>query len=221
VSNVIKFLLALIVALALVAAAIALSNSRPGPATNSVPFNAPTQAGASTPPTAKAPVTAAPRIAPPVAPVAATVTVATTTPEAPKDEPPPASTENPQLSLKTAIPDLVRIFKSGDLKRLVETYMPPDEREALLAIVGPTGNQAIVQQTLQESDPNAAGNPALQALQEGMKEMSSMLELIGNASPALSADGNTATYKVNDPTDPDQSAEITFVKINGLWYLGD
>jgi hypothetical protein len=74
---------------------------------------------------------------------------------------------------------------------------------------------------LQSSDQNTPSNPALQAVQEGMKEMSGVLELIGNASPVLSADGNTATYKVNDPDDPDQSTEITFVKINGLWYLGD
>ncbi len=58
-----------------------------------------------------------------------------------------------------------------------------------------------------------------------MKPMAEMLASIGDASPTLNDDGTQATYKVIvppglEPPGPEEAPDtLTFIKVNGLWYL--
>lgn len=156
-----------------------------------------------------APPTIAPPVVPPApkpgtAPVAATQTTASFSPES----------ADPQTDLKTAIPDIARLLRSGDTLGFRQTYTPPDE----LAQLGP---QYI--QKLQALQAQAAQDPDLQQeLQKISEGAAEAWEAVEDQTPTFDAVGDEATYLYMLPgvgDAPGAQVPRVFVKIDGKWYL--
>ena len=136
-----------------------------------------------------------------------------TTPEPNPATPPipptpgPAATEDPQLNLNTAIPDMIKVLSTQGFGILVLRYVQPD----VLTQLPPTG--------LAATEIGAALNdPAILAKTQGLLKA---LQSIQDVTPVYNAAGDEATY-----TPPEQPGGqgappkgIVFIKQNGRWYL--
>ncbi len=127
---------------------------------------------------------------------------------APAVEPTPSA--DPQSSLKTAIPDLVRRLRSGDRVDAYKAYTPPNEFDA-----------QIIQQ-MQESQLQAlavaAQDPAFrQILQKNQDEVAQAYEALEDQTPTLDATGDEATYEISMPGSG--KGPVIFVNVDGKWYL--
>lgn len=162
------------------------------------------------PPAASPTKIAAPNLVPPV-PNGSSVAVQPDAAIAPVD---------PQADLKTALPDLARLTRSGDLATRFQLYTPPDRftPEALVNL----------QNRRQEMDNNLAmASPDLQAemrrnRQQITDDAAKIFEDAAGETPDLNAAGDVASYLytpliLGKPSS--QQERLVLVKINGKWYL--
>ncbi len=120
--------------------------------------------------------------------------------------PTPDTKADPQVDLKTAIPDIARLLRAGDKAGILQTYTEPGRV-----------NSAQMQR-LQALQQQAQGDPTLQRLNEAAAESYEALEAL---TPTYNDAGDEATYAFvmfGGGINPDTNAEVTFVKINGKWY---
>ncbi len=167
---------------------------------------------------------AAPKLTPAVAPVhnaaVAAPVVAAAVPTNTPTTSPAAADENfvagPQADLKTCVAATIHFLQTQDVLGLVKTIMPPD------AI-----NQMIQSGQAGSIEDVAAHYQAMPDVPDKMNQLLQALQDVQDQEPELSTDGNTATYKIDNritgpgkaPAAPGTPGDITFVKINGFWYL--
>jgi hypothetical protein len=152
----------------------------------------------------------------PVAPVKPTQIAAPVAPPAIVKPDAPASTKPaavstadpmPQSDLKGLFDQTIRLLEAHDIVAVIKTIMPPDETKSMmeqLHVSTPEELAAALRQQMPDLDKRA--DDMLQAMQA-----------VQGMTPELSTDGNRATYKVDPPIGDND--ELTFVKIDGNWYL--
>jgi hypothetical protein len=122
----------------------------------------------------------------------------------------------PQADLKTCISTTIHFLQTQDVASLVKTIMPPDAIQQMIQ----SGQASSI-------DDIAAHYAAMPDVPEKMNQLLEALQSVQGQDPEMSADGNTATYtidnKISGPGKPPPPAgtpgDITFVKVNGFWYL--
>lgn len=139
-------------------------------------------------------------VAPPVQSKPETANAPTKTVEA---TPAPA---DPQAELKTTFADIARLERAADFAAILQTYTPPDKL-----------NLDTVQQT-REAQARVAHDPA------ALEAIAQAWESLVNEIPTYNAAGDEATYPMPPVNLPGQSAPllsapVTFIKINGKWYI--
>jgi hypothetical protein len=157
-----------------------------------------------TPPTpTPAPAVAKPAMAPVSAPAPA---------PAPAADTGTASTGNPQADLSTAIPDVARLMRAGDFAMLTKTYMPPDK----YASMTPQQQQQMAMMAAMAQSPEA--KPMFDALADSFASLK-------DQTPTYNDAKDEATYMLAPPAGmapPNTPPQpVTFVKINGQWYMKD
>ncbi len=151
----------------------------------------------------------------------------TIAPPAPKSDTEPvaaAKAPDPNADSKTelnsAIADIVRLYRAGDFMEVYQTYTTPDKLD-------PESIQKV-QESLQklQHDQQETKNPQLaQALAQNLQQIyessAQLYEALENQTPTFNTTGDEATYMMTkDSFDGTQTATpITFIKINGKWYL--
>ncbi len=125
---------------------------------------------------------------------------------------------DPQADLKTAIPDIVRLFRAGDDAAFEQTYTPPDKLD-------PERIQQLQAQQQQIRDMVAQDPRMLPMMQSGIDTAAQSYEALETQTPTFNASGDEATYmltrlKVSNGKVVlgDTQIPMTFVKINGKWY---
>ena len=159
---------------------------------------------------------------------------------APMAPPPPRSPQtpsaaipqpaDPQADLKTVFPDIARLWRNGDIMKLMQTYMPDE-----WARMTPEWMQQA--QDLEAWDKaRAAINPNDRDPKE--EPMAQMYEALKDQTPTFNATGDEATYFVvrhalalpaialppGMPPIPGLGEDpppmtLVMVKINGKWYI--
>ncbi len=170
---------------------------------------APTLGKADATPKHVAPQTIAPPVVPPMpkpdaVPVAATPTL--------------AAEADPQADLKTSLADVARLHRAGNQAEAYRIYAPPDKFEPVLY------------QAMQDDDERSAQISEMQqSVQQLRDTIARSWEALEYQTPTFNDTGNEATYlkqgiipstdggfAVGGNADP-----VTFIKINGKWYLKD
>jgi len=117
---------------------------------------------------------------------------------------------DPQAELKTAIPEIVRLWREGKIVELRLTYNPPGR-------ISPEMIQ-ILQVMQRENDDIIAAHPDLQqTYHDAMEANAKPYEELEGQIPLYNAAGDEATYQLRQ--EDGTYASRTFVKINGKWYL--
>jgi hypothetical protein len=164
---------------------------------------------------------AAPATAPAAAAPAPAVASAAVKVEAPKPAPAVATTMKAAASMtapapaatpvgsdarsdiKTAIPEAIRLLEAKDYTNFIKNFMPPSQ---LAQMPVPVDQLAA----LMMSDPKTA---------EQFNGLIDALKKIQSLTPTMDASGNKATFTLDPPIAGEK--ELSLVKENGLWYLGD
>jgi hypothetical protein len=160
-------------------------------------------------------------IAPPIAP------------PVPKSDSAPAATvktvsgADPQTDLKTVIPDLVRLVRSGDTLAEMQTYTQP----AIWTKMGPEYIQKY-KEIIQPKLDAAARDPEMERRRRMVSEpVARSYEALEKQTPTFNAKGDEATYILTMPavtdlvngtytgTNTGPKVPLVFVKINGKWYF--
>ena len=165
---------------------------------------APAAASASAAASAAAKPTAAPRpaaAAPVASAVKAAAPVATSAPVASAAAKP--SGPDARTDIKTAVPEAIRLLETKDYANFVKQFMPPSQLSQMPIPV----DQLVAMMT---ADPGAAAQ---------FQTMIDTLKRIQGLAPTMSADGNKATFTLDPPIANEK--QVSLVKENGLWYLGD
>jgi hypothetical protein len=126
----------------------------------------------------------------------------------------PDTSGDPQADLKTAIPDIARLWKAGDLVTFYEKYTPPDLLDPVYIQEMKDGMQKDVRALAQ--DPQAQ-----LSFQESNEENAKTYENLEFQTPTLNATGDKATYIYTMPGfngAPARQMRMVFIKINGKWY---
>lgn len=110
---------------------------------------------------------------------------------------------DPQADLATAIPDLIRLVRAGDYLAMEQRYLPPQKFARLS-----DGEKALMLEEMQSP-----------RMQEKMQNSLQALESIQGATPVFNDTGEIATF--TPIALPGTPAKMTFIRLNGLWYLGD
>jgi len=179
--------------------------------------DAPTPATVATPKPAAVAVPVAP---PRAAQVAAPVVAAAKPGPTPAVAAPAAETfvAEPQSDLKTCVATMAHFLETQDILSLVKTIMPPDAINQMIQSGQANSVEDIAEHYRQMPDVADKMNQLLWSLQDVQAQ---------NQEPELSADGASATYKIDQritgPGQPPAPAgtpgTLTFVKVNGFWYL--
>jgi len=122
--------------------------------------------------------------------------------------------DDPQADLKTAIPDIARLERTGDLLGLYEIYTLPDKLYPMII----QRIRAVQQQTAID----AAGDPRLQQQLEQIREGAARTyEALETQTPTYNETGDEATYMYSayELTHSAGYGPKTFIKINGKWYI--
>jgi hypothetical protein len=122
---------------------------------------------------------------------------------------------DPQADLKTAIPDIARLIRAGDLIAFYEKYTPPDkfDPQQIQRI------QAQQRQNASNAPHNLQMQNFLQAIKDGAAQAYDAIEF---QTPTYNDAGNEATYLFTLPTldgKPGKQISRIFVKIDDKWYL--
>ncbi len=152
-------------------------------------------------------------IASPVAKVAAPIlgpaSPSVTTETSPAAPSTPTLTNDPQSDLSTAIPDLINLIQTDQLRTAIRRYMPPSYFEQM---------PQAVQDQLEQQEQNLLADPNMaKQRQVAVSALQSML----NKAPDLNQAGDHATYHLDtDPNAPNHPPTvISFIKVDGRWYL--
>jgi hypothetical protein len=121
---------------------------------------------------------------------------------------PPSDPSDPQADLKTAIPDIARLFRAGNFLAVYQTYIPPDK-------IDPQQIQRL--QSAQQAAQDSFDLSMAAAFAKSYED-------IKDQTPTFNASGDEATYfkqgPVGDPvTVGGDTYLIIFIKINGKWYI--
>jgi hypothetical protein len=126
------------------------------------------------------------------------------------------SVADPQADLKTAIPDIARLVRTGALADWYRTYRPPAEYDA---------DFFRTEQELQDQFARDAETGANESLQAYGAAFANAIEDLETQTPVYNAAGDEATFQldfnVNEPDSPDPAGPrpVTFQKIGGKWYI--
>jgi len=114
---------------------------------------------------------------------------------------PVAAAQNPDPRTKpeTAVAEAIRLLEAKEYVAFIRAFVPPDELKR-------GAEQASVEQ-FAEAFGRTRGERLL-----------SVLKSIKDATPALDADGKTATYKLKEPVIGTRDT-LVFIKIGEFWYL--
>jgi len=142
-----------------------------------------------------------------VAPVVA-ATKPSVTPE-PAATPAPADLRDPQpqSDLNSVFTQSIRLIQAGDMVGIIKTLMPPDEMKSMMQSTGASSPEDVVSLLRQRM-------PGIDAKMESLLQA---MQQVQGQSPDISADGNSATYKIEPPVD--NQNDLTFTKVDGNWYL--
>lgn len=170
--------------------------------------SAPAPATASATP---APTPVAASITPAAAPAVPKVVVATPAPVPAEAKPAintaapaaPATGPDPRLDVKTALPEAIKELEAKDYASFFKNFIPPSQVAQLP--MPPEQMAAMI-----SSVPQAA---------DQFNQMLSALKAIQAVTPTIDPSGNKATFALNPPLG--NLKEVSFVKENGMWYLGD
>ncbi len=110
---------------------------------------------------------------------------------------------DPQADLATAIPDLIRLVRAGDYLAMEQRYLPPQKFARLS-----DGEKALMLEEMHSP-----------RMQEKMQNSLQALESIQGSTPVFNDTGEIATF--TPIALPGTPAKMTFIRLNGLWYLGD
>jgi len=131
------------------------------------------------------------------------------------DTPPPDVDADPQADLKTAIPDIARLKRSGDFLTIYENYTPPDK-------LNPQTIQTDRIMAKRIAD-GAANDPRLKQITQRQNEsVARAYEALESQAPTYNETGDEATYMYLAPPELVSGSvpyPMTFVKINGKWYI--
>jgi len=176
-------------------------------------------AGATMPVRENAPKPVAPpQIAKPLAPVAQVKTEMASQPSVSTNATPDSA--DPQADLKTALPDIVRLQRTGDLVKLYQTYLQPNR-------LTPEFMQQLLDSLHRQQDSLAQADPDLQQRllrirQQIQEEAAQDVEDLESQTPTYNDAGDEATYVYTPRVLGEMSTEQEqkkFIKINGKWYL--
>lgn len=156
---------------------------------------APAAKPAASTPAASAPAAASAAVVAAAKPAA---TVAASAPAAAKPTGP-----DPRADIKTAIPEAIRLLEAKDYANFIKSFMPPSQ---LSQMPIPVDQLAA----MMSADPSAAAQ---------FQTMIDVLKRIQTLTPTMDASGNKATYTLDPPAGNEK--QVSLVKENGLWYLGD
>ena len=118
-------------------------------------------------------------------------------------EPIVASSADPRADLATAIPDLIRLVRAGDYLAMEQRYLPPQKFARLT-----DGEKALMLEEMQSP-----------RMQEKMQNTLQALESIQGSTPVYNDTGEIATF--TPIALPGTPPKMTFIRLNGLWYLGE
>jgi hypothetical protein len=130
-------------------------------------------------------------------------------PVAQPEPPPPAVVADPQLDLQAALADMTGLLRTGDYASYVLHYTPPSTFAKQAA-------KPDVMRRLMEA-ASQGGVPGTSVYQN-MQQMIQILELAQDGKLFLKVKGDTVTYTLTD--DPVARVVLSFVRIDGKWYLG-
>lgn len=121
----------------------------------------------------------------------------------------PPTASDPQADLNTAIPDLISLIQSDQLLTAIKRYMPPAYFEQM---------PQAVQDQLEQQEQNLLADPNMA---EHRRDAVNALQSMIHMTPLLDQAGDRATYRLDsDTANPGHlPQEISFVKIDGKWYL--
>ncbi len=175
------------------------------------------------PKAAEAPKPAAPTIAPksPTAQIEAPKAQAAPAPAA---TPKPATTVaavaakgDPQAELNTAIDDITSMLQAGQFMALFEKYATPEDQAKM-----PPEEKAQMEQEATQMMSQPEGQMMIQMMTAGFLS-------IKDQTPQMNAAGDQATYQMTVTPPPGmgppgggpETEPMTFVKIDGKWYIKD
>lgn len=121
--------------------------------------------------------------------------------------PVPTAEQLVPADLNAAFSRALHLLETHDLVAIIKTVMPPEDwlnLQQQLQVATPEEAVALMHQRMPDLDQHAE------------ETHQALLSVQGHA-PEISLDGTHASYKVNPPIG--QNKEITFVKINGEWYM--
>jgi RNA polymerase sigma factor (sigma-70 family) len=124
----------------------------------------------------------------------------------------PDTIADPQADLKTAIPDIVRLLRSGHQVAFLQTYFPPGTIDPQY-IERLQKYQQQVQAIFAQHPEALSAQVDQQVQQQGVEYAAEYYEAIEDQTPAFNDTGDEATY--NRPT----NGTMVFVKIDGKWYI--
>lgn len=122
----------------------------------------------------------------------------------------------PKSDLKSCVSATIHFLESQDITSLVQTIMPPDAIKRMI-----DSGQATSIEDIAEHYREIPGiDSKMEQLLQGLKSAQ-------DQAPTMNDDGAQATYKIDSavtgPGKPDAPAgtpgNITFIKIDGNWYL--
>jgi hypothetical protein len=122
---------------------------------------------------------------------------------------PPDPSADPQTDLKTAIPDVARLYRAGDQVKIYLTYTRPDQIDS----------QIMQQIQTQQAQTN---NFQDQPWDEISEDEAASFDEIEDQTPILNAAGDEATYmlrRTDAAVPPGTRMPMTMIKINGKWYF--
>jgi hypothetical protein len=105
---------------------------------------------------------------------------------------------DPREELETAIPEAIRLLEAKEYETFLKTFIPPDDFKSVTKQV-----------SLEEFAKRFGKDKAADLLR--------VLKAIKGTKPTLDPDGTKAPFKHGIKGAPKDS--ITFVKMDGLWYL--
>jgi len=162
---------------------------------------------------AAAPVKPSTQIAPPIAPPVVAPAPKPTAAQPAANPDPAAAKTDPQAELNTAIDDIISLLQSGNMMALFEKYATPEDQAKM-----PPEEKAQMEQMM--SQPGA---------QMMIQMMVSGIQSIKDQTPQMNAAGDEATYQMtmSPPAGmgpagrAPQTEPMTFVKVDGKWYIKD
>jgi hypothetical protein len=111
-----------------------------------------------------------------------------------------AQSPDPRTKPQTLVAEGIRLLEAKDYVKFLQTFVPPDEFKRL-------SEQASAEQIV-----------ASAGFSERIGMLLTALKSIKDATPALDAEGATATYQLKEPILGNRDTMV-FIKVGDFWYL--